>query len=76
MARLGHSTAGAALHYQHASQDRDKVIAEALSKLAGRTVTPIRPASEPTSEPGDATGCCLPPPQRPKTEAHSPCSTV
>jgi len=31
MARLGHSTAGAALRYQHAAQDRDKVIAQALS---------------------------------------------
>ena len=34
MARLGHSTAGAAMRYQHASQDRDRVIAEALSNLA------------------------------------------
>jgi integrase len=34
MSRLGHSTAGAALRYQHAARDRDKVIAEALSKLA------------------------------------------
>lgn len=34
MARLGHSTAGAALRYQHAAKDRDKVIAEALSSLA------------------------------------------
>ncbi|MFN7149561.1 MAG: tyrosine-type recombinase/integrase [Microthrixaceae bacterium] len=34
MARLGHSTAGAALRYQHAAQDRDKVIAAALSDLA------------------------------------------
>lgn len=34
MARLGHSTAGAALRYQHAAKDRDKVIAEALSNLA------------------------------------------
>ena len=34
MARLGHSTAGAALRYQHAGQDRDKVIAAALSALA------------------------------------------
>lgn len=34
MARLGHSTAGAALRYQHAAQDRDRVIAEALSALA------------------------------------------
>ena len=33
MARLGHSTAGAALRYQHACQDRDQVIAAALSKL-------------------------------------------
>ncbi len=41
MARLGHSTAGAALRYQHAAAERDKVIAEALSKLANGTVTPI-----------------------------------
>ncbi len=34
MARLGHSTAGAALRYQHAARDRDKVIATALSALA------------------------------------------
>ena len=33
MARLGHSTAGAAMRYQHAAQDRDQVIAAALSKL-------------------------------------------
>ena len=36
MARLGHSTAGAALRYQHAAKNRDKVIAEALSNLAMR----------------------------------------
>ena len=34
MARLGHSTPGAAMRYQHAAKDRDRVIAEALSKLA------------------------------------------
>lgn len=34
MARLGHSTAGAAMRYQHAAQDRDRVIAVALSALA------------------------------------------
>lgn len=34
MARLGHSTAGAAMRYQHASQDRDRIIADALSALA------------------------------------------
>jgi integrase len=37
MGRLGHSTAGAAMRYQHASADRDKIIAERLSEL----VTPI-----------------------------------
>jgi integrase len=34
MARLGHSTAAAAMRYQHAVSDRDRVIAEALSKMA------------------------------------------
>jgi integrase len=42
MSRLGHSTPSAALLYQHAAADRDKVIAEALSRLA--TVTPITDA--------------------------------
>ena len=36
MARLGHSTPGAAMRYQHAPADRDRVIAAALSDLAGR----------------------------------------
>lgn len=44
MARLGHSTPGAALRYQHAAQDRDRVIADALSKLVGGDVVPIGPA--------------------------------
>jgi integrase len=35
MARLGHSTPGAALRYQHAAEGRDKQIAKALSALAG-----------------------------------------
>lgn len=43
MARLGHSTPGAAMRYQHAAAERDKVIAAALSQLAGGTVTPIKP---------------------------------
>jgi integrase len=34
MARLGHSTPSMAMRYQHAAQDRDRAIAEALSKLA------------------------------------------
>jgi integrase len=42
MARLGHSTPAAAMRYQHAAQDRDRAIAEALSKLATDNVTPIR----------------------------------
>ena len=33
MARLGHSTPGAALRYQHAAEERDRVIADALSQL-------------------------------------------
>jgi integrase len=44
MARLGHSTVDAALRYQHAAADRDKVIAAALSDLAAGTVTPISKA--------------------------------
>jgi integrase len=34
MGRLGHSTPQAALRYQHAAEGRDRVIAEALSRLA------------------------------------------
>ena len=37
MARLGHSTAGAALRYQHAARERDREIAAALSGLAVTT---------------------------------------
>ena len=35
MARLGHSTVGAAMRYLHAAQGRDQAIAAALSKMAG-----------------------------------------
>jgi integrase len=45
MARLGHSTVSAAMRYQHATADRDKVIAAALSELAAGTVTPISAAT-------------------------------
>ena len=34
MGRLGHSTPGAAMRYQHAAADRDAVIARRLSQLA------------------------------------------
>ena len=37
MARLGHSTPAAAMRYQHAAADRDKIIAERLSELANGT---------------------------------------
>lgn len=40
MARLGHNSPRAALLYQHAAADRDRVIAEALSRMA--EVTPLR----------------------------------
>lgn len=45
MARLGHASPRAALIYQHASGERDRVLAEALSRLAepGKVV-PLRPA--------------------------------
>lgn len=43
MARLGHSTPGAALRYQHAAQDRDRVISAALSELVTGHVTAIDP---------------------------------
>jgi integrase len=42
MARLGHSTAGAALRYQHAAKDRDRVIAAALSELAAPAASDTR----------------------------------
>lgn len=41
MARLGHSTPGAALRYQHAAQGRDTEIAAALSDLAMGTKSPL-----------------------------------
>jgi integrase len=40
MARLGHSTAGAAMIYQHSTSDRDQAIA--LSAIAERKVIPLR----------------------------------
>jgi integrase len=38
MQRLGHSTVGASLRYQHAAKGRDQEIAKALSKLAEQTL--------------------------------------
>lgn len=42
MARLGHSTPAAAMRYQHAARDRDRVIADALSKLVTGDVVDIQ----------------------------------
>lgn len=36
MARLGHSTASAAMRYQHAAQGRDRTVAENMSKLVAQ----------------------------------------
>ncbi|BCO47762.1 putative prophage phiRv2 integrase [Mycobacterium intracellulare] len=41
MARLGHSTPGAAMRYQHAAQGRDRQIAKLLSKLVAPEATPV-----------------------------------
>jgi integrase len=46
MARLGHSTVRAALVYQHAANDRDRVIAEALSAMAQPITLPKSRAEE------------------------------
>jgi integrase len=45
MHRMGHSSSRAALIYQHATEDRDLAIAEAMSKLAGPTAMPPHPES-------------------------------
>lgn len=42
MARMGHSTPGAALIYQHAVSGRDKAIAEALSGFATKGSVDLR----------------------------------
>lgn len=38
MARAGHRTARAAVIYQHAAEERNAVLAEAMDVLAGRAV--------------------------------------
>ena len=44
MARMGHSTVGAALRYQHAAADRDRLIADALTVFAEGKAIPLREA--------------------------------
>ena len=43
MRRLGHSTAQAAMRYQHATDDRDAAIAEVLSEFHAAKVVTLRP---------------------------------
>ena len=54
MARMGHSSTRAAIIYQHATSDRDKVIADALGELAQAAWKPARAVSDEGSE--EATG--------------------
>lgn len=51
MVRMGHSSSSAALRYQHATRDRDRAIAEALSALASAA---HRPSPNAEAEPVDA----------------------
>jgi integrase len=46
MRRLGHSTPSAAMRYQHAADERDAAIAEALSGFAGEKVVALRPPQQ------------------------------
>jgi integrase len=46
MRRGGHSTPAAALRYQHATEDRDRVIADALGELLEAAVIPISQAKK------------------------------
>jgi hypothetical protein len=51
MVRMGHSSSAAALRYQHATRERDRAIAEALSALASAA---HRPSPNAEAEPVDA----------------------
>lgn len=51
MARMGHSNSAAALRYQHATADRDRAIADALSAMAAPAdVMPIAQRVAPTRD--------------------------
>ncbi|MFF5478340.1 tyrosine-type recombinase/integrase [Streptomyces sp. NPDC012935] len=61
MSRMGHSTARAALIYQHASADRDRLIADALSGLVDKARKKARKAKKkqdrkPKGHAGDTAG--------------------
>lgn len=49
---MGHASPRAALLYQHATDDRDRAIAHALSELAEpASIRRLRPADEPHNRP-------------------------
>jgi hypothetical protein len=55
VSRAGHASANAALRYQHATQDRDRVLAEALAELsAPAAVVPIERAQAKGTRPDRA----------------------
>jgi integrase len=56
MSRMGHASPRAALIYQHASPERDRRLAQALSELSGNTTSDTAPevASPATNGPGQA----------------------
>jgi integrase len=45
MARVGRSCSQAAVRYQHATKDRDPIVADALSDIATAKVVTLRPGS-------------------------------
>ena len=57
MHRAGHASATAALRYQHATRDRDRVLAEALAHLAAPAeVVPLARANANRTRPDRAQG--------------------
>ena len=55
MARLGHASPRAAMVYQHATEDRDRLIAERLTEMATQAgVNPVVPITEARSATPDA----------------------
>jgi hypothetical protein len=45
MARIGHTTPDMAMRYQHATADRDRAIARALSEIHDADIVELRPAA-------------------------------
>jgi len=49
MPRAGHKSAATALRYQHATEDRDRAIADALAGLSLAQAAPFNGSSSPRS---------------------------